>query len=127
LIASPDVRPPIVAPLPESAGRQTIASADAIALYRAWLNRFQIPQHFSLPDWSIADLWIAKALLSRGMPDERVKSILRLASPQFPRSHADPEDYLRRTIQRAVQDTVSYTASYTAPPFPARQTTSTGF
>ena len=29
----------------------------------------QIPQRFSCPNWSIVDLWIAKALLVRGMTD----------------------------------------------------------
>jgi hypothetical protein len=123
VVSSDACRSSIAIPLPESAGLQALASAESIALYQTWLNRFQIPQRFPRPDWSIADLWIAKALLLRGVPAERVKSILRLASPQFPRSHADPEDYLRRTLERAVQDIACSAAS----PFPARQTTSTGF
>jgi hypothetical protein len=119
LVASSDgCRPPIAVPPPYSASRQEIASTDAVAIYQAWSDRLQIPQRFPHPDWSIADLWIAKALLWRDMPPEQVKSILRLASPQFPRSHADPEDYLRRTLARAAQDTLRSFAS----PFPARQT-----
>jgi hypothetical protein len=118
--ASPALRP---VPLPESADCQALASGDAIAFYQSWLRHFQIPQRFPHPDWSIADLWIAKALLACGMPPGRVKSVLRLASPQFPRSHADPEDYLRRTLERAVRDTICSAVS----PFPARQTPSTGF
>jgi RepB DNA-primase from phage plasmid len=78
--------------------------AEAVALYQTWLHRLQIPQRFSQPDWSIADLWITKALLGQGTPAAQVKSILRLASPQFPRRHSDPEDYLRRTLMRATQD-----------------------
>src|SRR5205823_4419594 len=94
-----------------------ITSAQAAAIYQTWLDRLQIPQRFSHPDWSIADLWIAKELLLRGTPTAQVKSILRLASPQFPRFHSDPEDYLQRTLMRATHDT-------TCAPFPARETTS---
>jgi hypothetical protein len=88
-------------------------AAEAVAIYRTWLNRLQIPQCFPQPDWSIADLWIAKELLWQGVPVPRVKSILALASPQFPRLHSDPEDYLRRTLTRAAQDLARG-------PFPAR-------
>ncbi len=80
-----------------------IEPAAAIALYQTWLNRMRIPQRFPKPDWSIADFWIAKELLHHGVPMARVKSILALASPLFPRSHSDPEDYLQRTLLRAVQ------------------------
>lgn len=88
----------------------------AVAVYRILLCHFRIPQRFPCPDWSIADLWIAKALLAHGMPNTAVKSILRLASPQFPRSHSHPEDYLRRTLARAVRDL----AASDSPVFPAR-------
>ena len=81
-----------------------LAPSEAVAVYRTWLKRLRIPQCFSEPDWSIADLWIAKELLLQSVPPERVKSILRLASPHFPRCHSDPEDYLRRTLARAVHD-----------------------
>jgi hypothetical protein len=77
------------------------------------MNRLHIPQRYSQPDWSIADLWIAKELLCRGTSTAEVKSILRLASPRFPRHHADPEDYLRRTLTRATHDIAGA-------PFPAR-------
>jgi hypothetical protein len=119
-VASPELRP---VALRESADPQALASSDAVAFYQSWLRHFQIPQRFPHPDWSIADLWIAKALLSSGIPPERVKSILRLASPQFPRSHADPEDYLRRTLERAVRQSICSAGS----PFPARQFPPTGF
>ena len=87
----------------QTGDRNTQDPAEAAALYHTWLNRLQIPQRFSQPDWSIADLWIAKALLRQGVPPAQVKSILRLASPEFPRRHSDPEDYLRRTLMRAAQ------------------------
>jgi hypothetical protein len=92
-----------------------LESLEAVAIYQNWLNRLQIPQRFARPDWSIADLWIAKELLSQGAPASQVKSVLRLASPHFPRAHSDPEDYLRRTLARAARE-------ITRSPFPARAT-----
>jgi hypothetical protein len=66
------------------------------------MERWRIRQRYPQPDWSIVDLWVAKRLLSQGWAPTQVQLILRLASPQFPRRHSDPEDYLRRTIARAV-------------------------
>jgi len=91
-----------------------LATAEAATVYQAWLSRLQVRKRFPQPDWSIADLWIAKELLSRGASPSRVKSILCLASPQFPRGHSDPEDYLHRTLARAARD-------MTRAPFPARE------
>lgn len=93
--------------------RQTLTPHQAAAIYQTWLGRLRIPQRFPDADWSIADLWIAKELLLRRTPAAEVQSILRLASPQFPRRHAAPEDYLRRTLQRAARDVAQA-------PFPAR-------
>jgi len=77
------------------------------------MNRLRIAQRYSPPDWSIADLWIAKDLLSRRTPLAQVLAILRLGSPGFPRRHSDPEDYLRRTLVRAALELQHA-------PFPAR-------
>ena len=76
--------------------------AAASEIYQAWLNRLRIPQRFPQPDWSIADKWIAKELLRQGTPVAAVAALLRWGSPGFPRRHADPEDYLRRTLARAL-------------------------
>jgi hypothetical protein len=89
-----------------------VAAAGAATLYQTWLRRLCLPQRFPQPDWSIADLWIAEQLLWSGLPVHEVKTILRQGSPGFPRRHADPEDYLHRTLARA------RTARATA--FPAR-------
>lgn len=70
-------------------------------MYAAVLKRLRIRQRFPDPNWSIADKWIAKQLLADGVPAAHVETILRLGSPGFPRSHADPHDYLRRTLTRA--------------------------
>ena len=79
----------------------SLSPGDAATVYQTWLHRLRILSRFPHPDWSIADLWIVKELIRRGVPAPEVKNILQLASPQFPRSHADPEDYLRRTLARA--------------------------
>jgi hypothetical protein len=78
-----------------------IAAAEAIDIYQGCLERWRVRQRFPQPDWSIVDLWVARHLLSRGTSAARVRDILRLASPHFPRRHGDPADYLRRTIARA--------------------------
>ena len=65
------------------------------------MHRWQIAQRFAQPDWSIVDLWVARALLAQGWPPDQVQIIIRLGSPHFPRRHSNPEDYLRRTVARA--------------------------
>jgi hypothetical protein len=71
---------------------------DAAQIYHDWLQRLRIPQRFPKPDWSIADKWVARELLRQGTPAEQVAAILAGGSPGFPRRHADPQDYLRRTL-----------------------------
>src|SRR5437867_5218729 len=78
-----------------------IAAAEATQIYQGWMQRWRIAERFPQPDWSIVDFWIARQLLSQGTPAERVQAILQFASPHFPRRHADPDDYLRRTVARA--------------------------
>ena len=75
--------------------------AEAITIYRSCMQRWHIRERFPQPDWSIVDLWVARHLLSQGKPAIQIQAILRLASPQFPRRHSDPDDYLRRTVARA--------------------------
>ena len=81
----------------------TVGSTASAAsrIYRACLERWRIYQRFPQPDWSIVDFWVARHLLARGSAPAQVEEILRLASPHFPRRHADPEGYLRRTVARA--------------------------
>ena len=90
----------------------------ASEIYQAWLNRLRIPQRFPRPDWSIADKWIAKELLRRGTPVAAIETLLRWGSPGFPRRHADPEDYLRRTLARALCELPG--VAFPAPPCGAR-------
>jgi hypothetical protein len=71
-------------------------------LYRDCLTRLRILDRYPCPDWSIADLWVARELLRTGTPLADVAAVLR-GSPGFPRRHADPEDYLRRTLTRAAR------------------------
>lgn len=90
-----------------------LSPADAAHIYGDWLQRLRIPQRFPQPDWSIADKWVAKELLRQGTPAERVAAVLANGSPGFPRQHADPQDYLRRTLACAARELA-------ADPFPRR-------
>jgi hypothetical protein len=71
------------------------------ASYRNCLYRLRILERYPAPDWSIADRWVARELLRSGTAPALVAEILRQGSPGFPRRHADPEDYLRRTLRCA--------------------------
>lgn len=90
-----------VGPSSVSSNSDSVAVIGAAHIYTDCLRRLRIPERFPQPDWSIADKWIAKELLQRGMPAEQVAAILRAGSPGFPRRHSNPEDYLSRTITRA--------------------------
>ncbi len=92
---------PVTSSPVDGAGFPNIAAAQAVAIYRGCLQRWRIADRFAQPDWSIVDLWVARHWLSQGMPATRVETILRLASPHFPRRHHHPDDYLHRTLARA--------------------------
>jgi hypothetical protein len=101
------VRESIQEPAPSAAIDWTAAdsepanAAEAVMIYQRCMQRWRIRERFPQPDWSIVDLWVARHLLSLGRPAVQIQTILRLASPQFPRRHGDAEDYLRRTVSRA--------------------------
>ena len=78
-----------------------ISAEEAITIYRGCMERWHILARFPQPDWSIVDLWVARHLLSQGQLAPQIETILRLASPHFPRRHGDPDGYLRRTVARA--------------------------
>jgi RepB DNA-primase from phage plasmid len=78
-----------------------MTAAEAHRVYHDCLRRWRIAQRFPRPDWSIVDLWVVRHLLSLGWTTARVEDIIRCGSPQFPRQHGDPDDYLRRTFARA--------------------------
>jgi hypothetical protein len=84
---------------PPSTGLVSVPQAQLI--YHTWMDRWRITQRFQPPDWSIVDLWVARALLAQGASDWYVQDVLRWGSPHFPRRHGDPADYLRRTLVRA--------------------------
>ncbi len=92
---------PVPVSTTDNAPVPNIAAAQACAIYRGCMQRWRIADRFPQPDWSIVDLWVARHLLSQGTPAPRVETILRLASPHFPRRHYHPDDYLRRTLARA--------------------------
>lgn len=100
---APSPRLPLAAAAhPDAAVTTTTAAATQI--YTSWLHRLRILERFPQPDWSIADKWIAKALLRRGTPAPQVAAILRSGSPEFPRQHSHPDDYLRRTLACAARE-----------------------
>jgi hypothetical protein len=92
---------PETGPPPQPDPTSAMTAAQAIAIYQTFMRRWRIAERFASPDWSIVDLWVARALLAQAMSPDQVRDILRLASPQFPRRHTHPEDYLRRTLARA--------------------------
>ena len=79
----------------------TITAQGAVRIYRTWMRRWHIQERFPQIDWSIVDLWLARKLLAMHISPTQVEAILRLGSPNFPRHHGDPVDYLRRTLARA--------------------------
>lgn len=83
-------------------GKEAMMTAQGAArIYRTWLKRWQIQERFPQIDWSIVDLWLARKLLAMHISPAQVEAIIRLGSPNFPRRHGDPMDYLRRTLARA--------------------------
>jgi len=79
----------------------SITPHQAVRIYHYWMQRWRITERFPQPDWSIVDLWVARALLSQGVLPAQVRVVLQLGSPQFPRRHGHPQDYLHRTLTRA--------------------------
>jgi RepB DNA-primase from phage plasmid len=78
-----------------------ITTEAAVHIYRRWVEHWHIRERFVRPDWSIVDLWLARKLLTMHISPTQVEAIIRLGSPNFPRHHGDPVDYLRRTLARA--------------------------
>lgn len=98
--------PPAKATLAQHSAADSLSTtgidpAALAALYRDAPNRLRIRERYPAPDWSIADRWVARELLIGGTDPALVAAVLRHGSPGFPRRHADPEDYLRRTLHSA--------------------------
>jgi RepB DNA-primase from phage plasmid len=100
LDATPRLDSRVLPPDEPGPGHRTITEG-AQQIYTNCLRRWRIHERFPQPDWSIVDLWVARHLLRQGTPAQQVQQVIRLASPGFPRHHADPADYLRRTLARA--------------------------
>jgi RepB DNA-primase from phage plasmid len=99
---------PVRTTLPQYAAAASLSTASLdpaalAALYGDALNRLRIQERYPVTDWSIADRWVARELLISGTDPALVAAVLRHGSPGFPRRHADPEDYLRRTLHCAAQ------------------------
>jgi hypothetical protein len=95
--AAPDMPNPLF----HLSNPSTITVQGAARIYQSWMKRWRIQKRFSRVDWSIVDLWLARKLLALHISPVQVETIIRLGSPDFPRHHGDPEDYLRRTLARA--------------------------
>ena len=78
-----------------------VTASLATEIYQGLIERWHIRERFPQPDWSIVDWWVARYLLGQRWAPAQVEGILRLASPEFPRHHGNPDDYLCRTIARA--------------------------
>lgn len=100
LAAAPAVHS-LLLPLDEPAPASWAITEQAQQIYTDCLWQWRIHERFPQPDWSIVDLWVARHLLRQETPAPLVQQMIRLASPGFPRRHADPADYLRRTVARA--------------------------
>jgi hypothetical protein len=100
-------RPLKITPARRSASASLCSSAfgspEFATWYRDCLHRLRILERYPSPDWSIADKWIARELLRNGTSEETVAAVLRHGSPGFPRRHADPEDYIQRTLRCATR------------------------
>ena len=98
--------PPVRATLAHHSAADSLSTtgldpAALAALYQDALNRLRIRERYPVPDWSIADRWVARELLIGGTDPAVVAAVLRHGSPGFPRRHSDSEDYLRRTLHCA--------------------------
>jgi len=86
---------------PRHGPESNMITEGAARIYQGWLQRWHIRERFSQVDWSIIDLWLARKLLAMGISPAQVEAIIRLGSPDFPRQHGNPQDYLRRTLAQA--------------------------
>jgi hypothetical protein len=94
--------PPLPASSAHSSWQATgITASLATEIYQSLIQRWHIRRRFPQPDWSIVDWWVARYLLAQRWTPAQVEAIVRLASPEFPRHHGNPDDYLRRTVTRA--------------------------
>jgi len=54
-------------------------------MYQTWVQRWRIAERFVPPDWSIVDLWVARALLAQGLsPDQDLRDAIQRISLEWP-------------------------------------------
>jgi|HubBroStandDraft_1064217.scaffolds.fasta_scaffold39989_2 hypothetical protein len=99
--AMPTSPPGAVSPGPATTAASGGMEARPSPLYRQCLDALGLLRRFPAPDWSIADYRVARLLLQHTWGIDQVAAILRQGSPGFPRRHANPDDYLRRTVHAA--------------------------
>ena len=89
------------AAVPVAPVRAGAAAPHEASLYQRCLDALRLLDRFPQPDWSVADYRVARFLLQEGIGAAQAADVLQQGSPGFPRSHPQPEDYLRRTVQAA--------------------------
>lgn len=87
----------------------------AVTCYQSCLHRLGLLARFPNPDWSVVDYRVARLLLSEGSDAAEAATVLRQGSPEFPRSHSDSEQYLRRTVDRAAASLAAGVSFFRAP------------
>jgi hypothetical protein len=116
----PTAGPGAVSPGPARTAAVGAVAARPSHLYRQCLDALGLLRRFPAPDWSIADYRVARLLLQHRWGIDQVAAILRQGSPGFPRRHANPGDYLRRTVHAAAASLPARPAFSRAPAPPQR-------
>jgi len=65
--AAAQLQPPIRFDLSDRSPdpREPSVTAQASAIYQTWMQRWHIAERFRPPDWSVVDLWVARALRAK--------------------------------------------------------------
>lgn len=84
---------------------QPTASEECRAEYRRVQERWIkiIEERGQQPDWSAIDLKVSATMIKNGWDPDSVYDAIRRESPDFPRNHTKPADYLGRTIGKALK------------------------
>jgi len=105
-LATPAPRTPT--PIDHDCPAHPITPHQAIQIYHYWMRRGHVPERFSQPDWSIVDLWVARALLSQGSSGARHSATGQSAvsspprkPPGLPAPHAYPRGFFLCRATRA--------------------------
>lgn len=84
---------------------QPTASDECRAEYRRVQERWIkiIEERGQQLDWSAIDLQVSSTMIKNGWHPDSVYDCIRRESPNFPRGHTKPTDYLGRTVKKAMK------------------------